>query len=817
MRHILLATTAFVAVGISAPVFAQTAPAVDDGGIPDIVVTAQKRTERLQDIPVAASVLSSEMVRQQHVTDLSDINRAVPSVQIKGTFNGRVPYGMRGISTNANEGAIGLTSGVNIEIDGIPVPADSFAANTLSDIAQLEVLKGPQSTLGGRTASAGTINFVTNGPSKTAKGTFNFLMTEDGEYRVDAAVSGPITSGVSFSLAGFASKTPYPVYNVVQNNQAEAINKSIRGKLKFDVGEDFDLTLTGHYALATSHGDTFTAQYFTPGGALFPFLPFSPGGISQAVGYPYAIRYGNTTIGSPVDMRSRYEDVDGSVILNYRLGETTLTSTTSYFKENQFQSQDIFLSNVYFWNVQFAVLPPFARAPDFDNLQSAKGFVKQFTQEFKVATDPTKPLSVLAGAFYSDMTVNQAGSRVWVANPIAKTNISTTKNYALYARVTAKASDQFTIIGGLRYNKDKIGWNVTQFFNPPAGQFYSCNPNFDATGAVNGGPPLGCQWVLNDSSDALVGDVALQYHVNKDTMVYASYTRGYKPRAFNTVHDFLSFQGTGAILFPFLTPAQVAVATNNAVADLSFAKPAKKETIDSFELGFKASLMDRHMTLNAAAFYTNYKDYQAQIFDTSAIIAPLILANAGASTKGVEADLGWHSGSTSFNLAAAYIDSKFKNFKGATCYPTQTLAQGCVAGAQDLTGKPLPDSPKFKLTANISQTISMNGFNLILGSNVAYRSSTLLQANQNPQTNQPGFALLDASIGFQSPDEKIMLTFFANNITDHFYLTDAEDFFSGATAVVNAAGAIVGPSNFVVGQPARDSHRYFGGRLSVKF
>jgi len=131
----------------------------------EIIVTAQKRPEKLQEIPVAAAVLSQAAVAAAHVVDLSDINRVVPSVELKGTFNGRVPYGIRGISTNANEGAIGLTSGVSIQVDGVPVPADSFAVNTITDVAQLEVLKGPQATLGGRTASAGVINFVTVAPS----------------------------------------------------------------------------------------------------------------------------------------------------------------------------------------------------------------------------------------------------------------------------------------------------------------------------------------------------------------------------------------------------------------------------------------------------------------------------------------------------------------------------------------------------------------------------------------------------------------------------------------------------------------------------
>ena len=794
MRHILLSSSALALVVAAAPTIARAAQPADDTTTADIVVTAQKRTEKLQDIPVAAAVLSSAAVERAHVTDLSDINRVVPSVEIKGTFNGRVPYGLRGISTNANEGAIGLTSGVSVQIDGVPVPADSFAANTISDVAQLEVLKGPQATLGGRTASAGVINFVTNGPSEITKGQFGATLTDDGEYRVEARVSGPIAKGVSFSLAGFDSRTPYPVRNLNLGNRSEALSYGLRGKLKFDLSDDFDVTLMGHYALATSRGENFVPVYFTPGATLFPFIPSAFGptgptqfGITQAVAFPgYTIAYGNTRYSSPVDMTSRYEDTDGSVSLNYRVGGLTLSSLTSYFKERQFQSQDIFESNVFFFDVLTG-----GNAPHFGNIQTADGSVKQTTQEFKVASDPSNPINFIVGAFYSDMTVDQTGLRVWVANPASKRNISTTENYALYGRVTAKISDAFSVTGGLRYNHDKIGWNLTQTFNPALGQFQGCV--ITATG------PAGCQHIYADSSDILVGDIALQAHLNPNAMVYASYTRGYKPKAFNTVHDFTSLQ------------------TALSATDRQFTTAAQQEHIDSFELGLKSSLLDRHLTFNAAAFYTKYNGYQAQIFDNSAVIGTLVLANAGAKTQGVEADLNWVTANTRLSASAAYIDAKFTTFNGATCYPTQTVAQGCVNGAQSLSGQSLPDSPKFKLNASAEQTIPVGNFNILLGGNLSYRSSALLQADGNPQTNQPGFALLDASVGFQTSDEKLTFTLFVNNITDHFYLTNAEDFFSGATGTAAIPSGAVTPGNYVIGQPARDSHRYFGGRLSVKF
>jgi iron complex outermembrane recepter protein len=223
------------------------------------------------------------------------------------------------------------------------------------------------------------------------------------------------------------------------------------------------------------------------------------------------------------------------------------------------------------------------------------------------------------------------------------------------------------------------------------------------------------------------------------------------------------------------------------------------------------------MTFNLAAFHTNYKGYQAQLYDTRFVVGVLVLANAGARTQGLEADVNYVNDNTRVSISAAYIDAKFTNFPGATCFPTQTVAQGCVNAKQDLSGMPLPASPKFKLNASVQQTVPLSRLNLVLGGNVSYRSSTLFQADQNPETRQPAFALLDLSLGFQSKDEKATLTFFVNNVTNKFYYTNMEDFFSGATGTtVPATGAFI-PGNYVIGQPARDSHRYFGGRVSFKF
>ena len=773
------------AIAVAVPALAEAPAASSGNDTAEITVTAQKRPEKLQQIPVAASVLTSDVVAQQHVVDLSDINRVVPSVEIKGTFNGRVPYGIRGISTNANEGTIGLTSGVNIQVDGIPVSADSFAANTVTDVSQLEVLKGPQATLGGRTASAGVINFVTYGPTNTLHYAINATQTNDGEHHLDARVSGPIANGLTGSATAYYQYTPYPVTNIADNSTSHGKSYGGRIKLKWDITDKLDAQVMGHYALSTSSGETFVPTYFTPGAVFFA----PPVGLNQAVMFPgLNIAYGNSQYNAPEHMGSRYEDADGALVLNYHLGDTTITSTTSLFHENQNQSQLVFEAANPDWASQFeSFLVNVTGAPAFLNqpfvpVQTAFGHVNQTTEELKIASNAQNAFSYIAGAFYSDSTVNQYSYRNWTLNPLAQDNISTTQNYAIYARATEKFSDFLSVVGGLRYNWDKVGWTINQFFDPANGIYGS--------GGYGQG---GFGWNLSHSSSALVGDFAVQLHPSRDVMTYASYTRGYKPSAYNTDHQFATAQNAAG------------------ASDLAASKPAASEHIDSFELGMKSTLLDRHLTFNVDAFYTKYSGYQAQLYDNSTgLIANLVLSNADAETKGLEADLTYVKGNTRANLSAAYIDAKFTNFTNGVCYPGQTAAQGCVTtngtSSQNLTGASLPDSPKLKLTASVTQTIPLDRFNLLLGTNLSYRSSTLMQADQNPQANQPGFALVDMSLGFQSKDERATLTAFVNNLTNHFYYSNMEDFFASATN-----------GNYVIGQPARDAKRYFGVRFAYKY
>ncbi|MBS0611759.1 MAG: TonB-dependent receptor plug domain-containing protein, partial [Proteobacteria bacterium] len=244
---------------------ADNPPAADSVQLEEIVITAQKRTERLSDVPVSASVLGNEAISKSNAGDISDLNRLVPSVNLNGTINGRVPLGVRGISSVSNEATVGLSSGVAIMIDGVPIPSDSRAGNSLEDVQSIEVLKGPQATLGGRTAASGVINIVTRKPTDTFRGNISATLTDDHEYRLNGYVSGPITDRIDYSLAAYGTSREFPIVNRTLGEHTKQRVYGARGKLLFKPTEDLDITLAARLGKDNSRGFNFVYTFLSPG------------------------------------------------------------------------------------------------------------------------------------------------------------------------------------------------------------------------------------------------------------------------------------------------------------------------------------------------------------------------------------------------------------------------------------------------------------------------------------------------------------------------------------------------------------------------
>jgi iron complex outermembrane receptor protein len=742
------------------------------GELAEIVITAQKRTEKLQDVPVSAMVVSAQTLANANIADLSDLNNLVPSVQLNGTINGRVPTGIRGISSVSNEQNVGISSGVAINIDGVPVPSDSFAGNNVAGIQNVEVLLGPQSTLGGRTAASGLINLTTRGPTDSLQGFATVTGTTDKEWRGEAFISGPLSDRIDGSLSVYKSTTPYPVTNLYTGDKTTQDVSGGRAKILFKVTDDLDVTVMAHNELTTGHGFNFVYTYITPGADLLGAPP-----LSQAILLPgITPSQRNLVYSSPVtDAGASHRDKDYSVIIEDRLpGGYTLASTTAYQHEDQDQVQDLFAVNEFFFNVLTG-----GHAPPFNDTQQQLNTVSQASEELKLVSPAELPVSFVVGAFFSDTKVEEIYNRDLAPALLDVDVVSTTKTYDLYGRSTWKITPTTSLITGLRFNHDVISYTYDELVDAitPAyvvGPYYSVGSN---------------------SSNTVVGDVSLKQQFTGNVMGYVTYSRGYSPAAYDTA----------AALF------------SNAAL-----QPVAKESINSFEIGTKGTYLDRTLTLNADIFDTIYTNYQIQTFSSvpGAINPPLELSSAGkAETRGAEVNIDWlATPMTRLSLNAAYIDAKFVTYTGAECYGTGLGAQttGCssilVNGVpelvQNVSGDTMPNSPKFKANVGVEQRVPLPGipYELLFGGTYSYRTSAQMLPDQNPFAIQGGFGLLNLSATLQTNDGRFSARLFVNNVTNHHYYTDIEDFWTGPWN-----------GNAVIGQPARDAVRYAGLKLAASF
>jgi len=252
--------------------------------------------------------------------------------------------------------------------------------------------------------------------------------------------------------------------------------------------------------------------------------------------------------------------------------------------------------------------------------------------------------------------------------------------------------------------------------------------------------------------------------------------------------------------------------------------PVNKETVDNFEIGSKGTYFDGRVMVNADLFYTNYQNFQIQepLPIPGVTNPPLALVNGGARTQGVELDTAFQATpNLRLTASAAYIDAIFTNYKNAPCYGN-TITSGstvvpsvCTLDAstgelvQNVSGKTMPNSPKFKFVLGAEQRVPLpdTPYALVFSGTYAYRSSAQMLADQNPEAIQKAFGLLNLSASLQNQTGHWAVTLFVNNVFNKVYYTDMEDFWSSPWAGYNT----------VIAQPARDAQRYAGIKLSAQF
>jgi iron complex outermembrane receptor protein len=795
LKHVLLATAGSAMFAL--PAYAQDAPPEEEtGGLEEIVVTAQKREENLQNVPVSVTAIGAEAIANQRIADFSDLTRAAPSLTITQTTSSpNNAIILRGIGTFAF--SIGVEPSVSVIIDDMPVVQQAQAFDNMSDLQRIEVLKGPQGTLFGKNSSAGVVNIVTQDPGSDFSGSASVAYASDGDVRVEGIVSVPVGENAGLRVTGFYHDYQGSVNNLTLGKKSnDQKNYGIRGKFKLESGA-MTFTLTGAYAEAKQDGTTTTIRRITGTGTPLLFgnagLPLLPSlvGITPGEG-----NY-NARVDAPGATTNKTASIAGKV--NLDLGFANLISVTAYQDWKFTFQNDVDGTDMNALNVLTA------GAAQGGIAQSGPYHSRNFTQELRLVSSGSSALKYVVGGFFSDAKTDRAFSRgpvIALANWAAENK---SKSLGLFAQVDYTLPTSTTISGGLRYNHEKISVAFDNLLGTTAN---ACAP----------GTAL-CRGSNTDSVVTWKG--AISQELAPQVMVYASAASGYKGYAYDIVTGF--------------NPARINAALSGTAPGLTGVGAIKPETSTSFELGLKSRFFDNKVQFNLIGFTTDYKNFQAQSVIQVNNAPQFVLNNVGKlKTKGIELEFSAKpSDWLRIDAGASYTDAIMTSFVGAQGFNGQTgatwngtasvLSAPCTTAPaasaaaprtlcqfQDRSGARLPNSPKFKwnlgATAEFPVTDSAEG-TLVLG--YQHQSAVNFDLLGNPLLTQAAYGVFNASVGIKSGQFKV--TAFVNNLFNKHYASSLADGFG------NVGGSATNDIHVIYQFLTRDSQRYAGAKMTVSF
>jgi iron complex outermembrane receptor protein len=766
MRASLFASAAIM-IGVSLPAMAQDAPADDESANAEIIVTAQKREERLQDIPLAVSVIGGDAVANNGGITLENAQYLVPSLNFRksGTSLNQALF-LRGVGTI--NFSIAAEPSVAAVLDGVVLSRAGEGFTDLFDVERIEVLRGPQGTLFGKNASAGVVSIVTKRPTADFGATVEASYFTKSEYRGRATVNVPLAANVRSRFTGFYGNYDGNVNNLTKGSKVNGYEHyGVRGAIEADVSENIMLTLRGDYRKAN---DDCCAE-------IIGTTPTNAAALALAnTGF---IGADSRNIRQNLVTATKEESWGISLQADIALGEHSLTSITSYRGWDNTEIRDgDWLDQPYVGLNQLH-----DNGPQTSNT---------FSQELRIASPTGQFLEYVVGAYYSkaesDRTFTRnvitcsastlaavvpglvpcstASGASTITTPAGTADFgSTFKNVSVFGQTTLNLSDSLRLIGGLRYTHDTLDVNHirrTTLSGP------GVQGNFDAGVYNNGlvatlpatgfvaGTSNGVPFTTSTSNNNLSGKAGVQADLTENNMAYASYTRGYKGPAYNIFYN-LTTVGAGVIA---------------------------PETVNAYEVGLKNTFLDGDLIVNLAAYYAKYNNYQANSPDFVAGVRTTRLTNAGSvSTKGFELDFV-ATPSRNFTLSGgvAYNKARVEDFRlppGADS--TQLLAKGT----------PLANAPKWKMS---------------LGSQIAMQSDQIYELSPNPAvrlgSTVDGYAIVDLTAALVDPNDGWRVAFQVKNLFDKSF----------ASSIVS--GGPGGSFRYII---PREADRYFGVTAKINF
>lgn len=735
-RQQLLCGAAYAATAVlalpGAAALAQTGPsapaATGSASEPEVVVvTAQRRQERLQDVPLAVSAVSGQTLVDQGIRSVQDIGTIAPSVSYGSSANTRGEgLQVRGVGTQIF--GDGVEQSVGVVVDGVPMGRNGMGIRDLIDVDRVEVLRGPQGMLFGKNASAGVLSVTTRLPrlgvtTLEARASFATL----NEQKISATANLPFGTDAALRVSVASNARDGYVRNVARNEDLNGYdNLNVRARFLADISPDLRVVINADWATSEAGCCTWTARS-APATTPFGALNAGAGVVPSA-----------TNLRNAAGARF-YQDQDNwglstEVTLDLGWGVLTGIGAYSYWYAEDNNDPDILPVNVLDRN-------------------SGDSTVDQTTFELRVTSpDGGGAVDWSFGLFHlamrNDGGNTQAGTLGLTLPPgatLGSTRRSTTQNEsaAVFGQIGWRPVAPLKLIAGARFTReelsvDYVNGQATGTIAPFPGRF---------NGQVSGArPEENVSWRLT-----------AQFDFTDDIMAYATAARGYKGPAYDQ-------QPASALIL--------------------FANP---EIPTTYELGFRSQLFGRSTIFNGAVFSTTFEDFQAQVFDQNVFPSRFITANAGElTTRGIELEaLSRPLAGLTLSGNAAWIDAEYTDFKNVACFtgqpqlpfgtprtsPRQCIAQTATGNfVTTADGNRLTNSPE--LAWNLSATYEREVGPVVLSGRLSYawRGDVTFSAAGDPNLVQPSYGLLGAEIGIEGGGGTWAVRLFGRNLTDETFV-----------------------------------------------
>lgn len=757
-----------------------------------VVITANKRVERLEQVPLAISVMNAEDLERNNVRSFDDVALLSPALSITyGTTPANNGINMRGIGTTSI--GIGVESDVSVTVDDIPMGLQFMAFKDLADAARIEIVKGPQSTLYGKASIAGAVNIITTPVGGPLRGTLSGMITTDEEYRGAITYGGDLSDTLGFRVAASGNTFDGNVNNLTTHEKVNGSRgRTFMGKLVWRPTQALEVQFSPRYNHSDANCCVLVPTSFTPvqgallsnvaqlpASQLLAGIPIGPDNRDIRNDYPTGLTSGDTGIG----LRVNYELPSG-------MNLTSITSTEHY-TANDYRDQD-------FVDVPTLLYYPLANGKpagvDQGYVQYGQYDIKSNSEELRLTSPDGGKLQYVGGFWFGENVVDRHFVRgyngITLSTPIQYYGSTYNRNTAIFGQASYAITPTDTVLGGLRFNRQVSGYDMELGAPPPA----AWNPTSHFFSRGNG-------------ENSTTGKLSFQHQFSRGLMAYVMGATGYKGQAYDI--------------------------TSGLTAATAAQQPVHSERAKTIELGMKGNFLDNRLTVNLAAFKSVFDDYQqnsgSYLPGTTTYVTRLN-SIGGVQTHGLEADVAWLvTPGFLVNANAAYTVATVTSWPNAPCYNVSSTSNGGFNSAcelkdpefggqnvQDLKGARMPNAPKYKGSISgmydiVLQDAPVNGF---VSGTFRYQSSVLTNINQDPTLAAPGIGIFNLGFGIRSKADIYKLSFFVNNVFDrHYALTGFTGLGSWNAKAPNPPVTV----STTTWTPARDAWRYESVRFDMKF